>query len=683
MPDAVSESSRPAELQFSIHSQAAVNFCVNEIQAKSWVTNILQHGYMPEFVALPPPYCEPNNKSVRDHLDIVREKLAEWVQEGFVEQLQEPAHCCNPLGVAVRYDASGDKLKYRPVLDLSRHVNLFVKDRSVQLDDLHQVADILVPGDYMLAFDLKNQFFHVRLHPEARKYFGFAVPDEQGQLRFYQFTVMVYGLKSAVHVVTRLILPLKAYIHRMGIRFSIYIDDGRCVATSADGVFWQQKLVLHIFQLAGWNVNWEKTVSIPSQSLLYQGFITDTTVMKYFAPQAKIVILKQLLQNLLSTPLYERIGVRLLALVLGKIVSMLVSHGSVLRILSRAAQQILGSHVAQHGWSGSVELSSQCRTEFSQLLSCLSDFNGQHIHTAHYGITIDLEYINYLKSIVSTVTTQYVQSLDVSDSISQAYHLLVDGSICHTQDFVFSGSTHNLGDSVSELLALRLALLNFTGLDLKFPANIVFWPTVSHTFFGLLTRGSRLPYLQTIVLNVKLLEQKLSLSVRPLWMPCSEHQLNLESLILQSSVSTDEWSVDRISLLNIFRLTGLNPDVDCFSADFNAICPTFFSRTAHGASAGVNFFMQPLLSDIVYFCCPPVHLVIACFRRLVATPQITSYFLFPDWPSAGFWPIIFPLPEVVRAVFKFRPSFFYANEGASHVFSPAPSFDMWALLIRT
>jgi hypothetical protein len=102
------------------------------------------------------------------------------------------------------------------------------------------------------------------------------------------------------------------------------------------------------------------------------------------------VILKPLLQNLLSSSLQERIGLWLLALVLGKIVSMLVSHGSVLCILSRAAQQILGSHVAQHGWSGPVELTSQCQTQFSQLLTCLCDFNGQHIHTAHYRIRFGL-----------------------------------------------------------------------------------------------------------------------------------------------------------------------------------------------------------------------------------------------------------------------------------------------------
>jgi hypothetical protein len=45
-------------------------------------------------------------------------------------------------------------------------------------------------------------------------------------------SLMIYGFKSAVQVVTRLLLPLKAYLHKLGIRFSIYVDDGRCVAAT-------------------------------------------------------------------------------------------------------------------------------------------------------------------------------------------------------------------------------------------------------------------------------------------------------------------------------------------------------------------------------------------------------------------------------------------------------------------
>jgi hypothetical protein len=163
--------------------------------------------------------------------------------------------------------------------------------------------------------------------------------------------------------------------------------------------------------------------------------------------------------------------------------------------------------------------------------------------------------------------------------------------------------------------------------------HIIFWPTSSHTFFGLVSQGSRLPYLQDIVYDIKLLKRQFSVTVRPLWMPVTDFQLHLECVALQAAASTDEWSVDRPTLRTIFQAAGEWPDVDCFSASFNTICPRFFSHTAHGNSAGVNFFMQNLSTNTVYFCCPPVHLVIACYRCLLATPNIVSYFLFPDWPS--------------------------------------------------
>ncbi len=67
---------------------------------------------------------------------------------------------------------------------------------------------------------------------------------------------------------------------------------------------------------------------------------------------------------------------------------------------------------------------------------------------------LDLVYINHLKSIVSVVSMQFIQSVDFSDSVSQTFHLLADGSFCNTQDFVSSGSQHHLGDSVCELLVL-------------------------------------------------------------------------------------------------------------------------------------------------------------------------------------------------------------------------------------
>ncbi len=242
------------ELDRDIHSDQARAFMWNIIQANSWVMLVLDEGYKPNLTSEPRVYIEVNNKSALNNLQFSRDKVDKWEKQGFVQRLTQPAYCTNPLTVAEKYDLETDTIKLRPVLDLSRHVNLLVEDRPVQLDDLSRIEHLLEPADYMAAFDLKNMFFHVKLHPSVWKFFGFAVLDERGDLTYYQFKVMVYSLKSAVHVVTRLILPLKAFIHQLNIRFSIYVDDGCCLGKQLQVTQWKQWLVLNIFQLASINI---------------------------------------------------------------------------------------------------------------------------------------------------------------------------------------------------------------------------------------------------------------------------------------------------------------------------------------------------------------------------------------------------------------------------------------------
>jgi len=113
---------------------------------------------------------------------------------------------------------------------------------------------------------------------------------------------------------------------------------------------------------------------------------------------------------------------------------------------------------------------------------------------ATYGVTVDLREIWNLKSQFLLTSGQLALVLDHEASLAEAYHYNIDGTFSSIQDFVPSGSQQG----VCELMALRCALqtheVHFPG----YPANIVFWPTSSHTFFGLLSRGSRLPYCEKL-----------------------------------------------------------------------------------------------------------------------------------------------------------------------------------------
>ncbi len=73
---------------------------------------------MLDFKSQPRPYFE-DNMSAKKHMDIVPEKVQEWIEWGYMEILPQQEYCCNLLSVVIRDDALTDTTKFRVVLDLS------------------------------------------------------------------------------------------------------------------------------------------------------------------------------------------------------------------------------------------------------------------------------------------------------------------------------------------------------------------------------------------------------------------------------------------------------------------------------------------------------------------------------------------------------------------------------------
>ena len=128
-----------------------------------------------------------------------------------------------------------------------------------------------------------------------------------------------------------MIKPLKGYLHSLGVTLSVFIDNGRVSAASVSETKAKTDLVLTVFQLAGWNVQWAKCVLTPTQQLSHLGFITDTVRMMYTVPRGKIDVLMFLIQELIDC-FYNTavIHVKNVANVLGKLNAMSRSHGDIL-----------------------------------------------------------------------------------------------------------------------------------------------------------------------------------------------------------------------------------------------------------------------------------------------------------------------------------------------------------------
>ena len=129
------------------------------VRAGAWHMRLLEHGFTPDFKAIPPAYTEPNNRSAMKNLRFVREKVAAWEADGHVEKLAQKATCNSPLTVADKVDSVSGKVKQRLCLDMSRHVNKFLNKHHTNFEDLSATACLYKQGDSMCVFDLENQYY--------------------------------------------------------------------------------------------------------------------------------------------------------------------------------------------------------------------------------------------------------------------------------------------------------------------------------------------------------------------------------------------------------------------------------------------------------------------------------------------------------------------------------------------
>ena len=77
----------------------------------------------------------------------------------------------------------------------------------------------------MFSFDLKSGYHHIEISPDDQKYLGFSWKI-QSQIRYFEFTVLPFGLSSAPLLFTKMLKPLVTHWRSAGIRIALYLDHG-------------------------------------------------------------------------------------------------------------------------------------------------------------------------------------------------------------------------------------------------------------------------------------------------------------------------------------------------------------------------------------------------------------------------------------------------------------------------
>ena len=189
--------------------------------------------------------------------------------------------------------------KERLILDLS-HINLHVFKQKFKCEGPHTIRDIFSKYQFSFAFsfDLKSGYHHVDIFPEHRAFLAFSWDFGTGVARYFQFTVLPFGLPSALFILTKLLKPLETLWRIHGIPVAIFFNDGVGAGQSVEAANHNSSVVRTDLTRAGFQINHEKSDWQPKSCFSWIGYTIDTySIRGSFAQQ--IAELKSFFPSLL------------------------------------------------------------------------------------------------------------------------------------------------------------------------------------------------------------------------------------------------------------------------------------------------------------------------------------------------------------------------------------------------
>jgi len=593
----------------------------------------LTFGYVIPLLDQPPVYEEQNNASARENPEIVREIVLDMIAKGIVTKVDKKPHCVAPLGLVSKLKSDGS-IKHRLIYDASRCLNLYVKDQHVSLTGLEEALEMTLPGDFQATFDLTSAYYHVKITESQRKYLGAHIVDENGESLYFIYNHLPFGLKCAVHCITKIMKPLLAFLHKQGIRIGIYIDDGRVLGGSKLETNDNLAFTYRILSEAGWQVEFSKSTPLGEASHLstYLGFQINSSNMMVTLPDTKIVEIRNDIQEILDS---YSIKIKNLAKVLGKIISTIPSHGFLAMVCSRSGYVMQESHVQSFGWKGKIVLNDSTKRELSFFASKISSLNGSPIQSSMSKIRVDSIFPHAVVKLDKAFAHGFGTS-DYSKIVSDASGFKVaaiDLSNTASKEFSFVLSKHeqSLASGLRELLAVEKTLMHWQHVG-GYSNLKLFWGTDSENTVSFLSKGSSKPHVQKVCFHIAELCTQMKLAIHPIHLLRDDIRIQWADA-LSKSHDTDDWSIDQYTF-DHFK-SHFNLEIDAFANRNNARLPRFYSEFFEEGCEGVNAYAQ-IWKGVNLWLCPPVSELIQVAIE-INKRSCQGVIIFPNWPTSTFF----------------------------------------------
>jgi Reverse transcriptase (RNA-dependent DNA polymerase) len=251
----------------------------------------------------------PVFRGTLEHKQSLIATIAEWLSEGAIEEVRPSADQCLSLLFPVVKKGNA----FRWCLD-ARYLNSHFQVEPVKMSGQRELRNLLPKGAFFATIDLDKAYLHVPIRRGDRRWLAF-----QALGRRFRFLTMIFGLNFAPATFTRLLRPVLAELHRLGVHCSIYLDDIIIWDSSFERCERAVQIALSLLERLGLCISEKKCRLVPSQVAEYLGLLWRSRSMSVALPDDKLDSIRRGARHAVTASDAGTLTVRGLARLAGRI----------------------------------------------------------------------------------------------------------------------------------------------------------------------------------------------------------------------------------------------------------------------------------------------------------------------------------------------------------------------------
>ncbi|CAG2204684.1 unnamed protein product [Mytilus edulis] len=283
----------------------------NLLTLDKWIRNVLT-GYTIELDNIPFQNTIPKTIEFNEHeSDLIQKEIEKFLRKEIIEKV---SNTCNDThgyysNIFIRPKKDGS---VRVILNLKSFNDNVVK-KHFKMETLHTAINNIKLNQFMASVDLKDAYYSVPIQESDKKYLRFRWKNDH-----YQFKVLPQGLSSSPRVFTKLLKPVYGKLREMGHVNVPYIDDSLLLGDTYHECLKNIEDTVTLLDGLGFTIHPEKSVFLPTQEIVFLGFIINTLNMTLqLTPERK----KSLIEQCKLLLYQKKVTIRDLARVIGKMVA--------------------------------------------------------------------------------------------------------------------------------------------------------------------------------------------------------------------------------------------------------------------------------------------------------------------------------------------------------------------------